>query len=181
MKYIDVTKLKAGMVCGETATLSPFAVVERITINGIFNAFSNLSTHICMVADVGQGVLQWIEMAPPTIRSKPLSEYDNGAWGEHIVFVGDPFAGKSEGDRMRANDWLLHSWSLRINYNIEELFRFWDDTLPDDQSKIVCSDLPRNMYRYMQMDYPHEWDDLCSPYNWQAWDGLYKLDNWRLH
>ena len=164
---LDYDKLKPGMILGVTS-MSPFAITTRITTAGMHNAFNlKIATHIAIVCQE-HGLYYIMEMATPKIRERDINEYDSGClWSNRIVFAAYPFQPWDIVSQKDANDFLLESHRIGVQYNIEELFEFWGIDLPEDHSKIICSDLARNMMRVLKLPYPIEWDKKVSPWDIQ--------------
>jgi hypothetical protein len=167
-KKFDYSKFYPGLVLG-TTDMSPIAMAIRATTAGIQNIFNpNISTHVLAVVKE-HDLLYGIEMAPPRIREIDLNKYEHGPLLNHIVFAAHFIEWDDYKTQDKVNEWLLESHTKGIKYDIIELFKFWDDDIPDDPKKLICSDLIRNMMKFINIKIPIEWNKLCDPYDIQRY------------
>jgi hypothetical protein len=168
MKRFDYSKLYPGVVLG-TTDMSPLGMIIRATTAGVQNTFNpNIATHVLAVVKE-HDLLYGMEMAEPKIREVDLTEYEHSDFGNHVVFAANFIKWDDYKTQEKANAWLLKSHTLGIKYDFIELFRFWDAEIPDDPKKLICSDLIRNMMKYIGINIPIQWLQLCDPYDIQKY------------
>lgn len=155
------------MIIGTTDITSLIGLPIRITTAGWRNAFNpNIATHIAIVCKE-HDLFYFMEMLLPKIHQTDCNTYENGIFGDHVVFSALPFAVDDYDAQEKANKFLLQSHRIGIKYGTEELFKFWDIPVPADKNKLICSELARNMLNYIGVPYPEKWDILVSPYDEQ--------------
>lgn len=171
MKF-NYSKLLPGMIMGTTDTFTTFGAITRATEAGVKNAMNpNIASHIALIVKE-HDLLYVVEMALPKIRQGDLNEYEHNNFGNHAVFVANPFGSDYVTNydlQDQVNKWILRCHMIGIKYNLEELFRFWDVPFHDNSQKLICSELARNMMDNFKLPFPKEWNDLCDPYDIQRY------------
>lgn len=180
IKKINYAALKAGDIIG-TTSFSWFATLAKITTAkwgkkflGIFDPY--FSTHTLVVMENIGGLKYGIEMTWPQIRCVDLHNYENGNFGQHIVFVGRNQAVAQISDKV--NLWLAKSHAQFVKYDWRGVLEFWNIVADDDQ-KWICSELPREMLRTFAIEYPAAWNKEVSPIDWQHWNQLSQINWWK--
>lgn len=174
MKF-NYGNLLPGYIVGTTNLLTSFGSVIRATEAGVKNIMNpNISSHVFLIVKE-HDLLYGVEMAVPKIRMCDLNKYEHGKFGNHAVFVANPFKIiDPEYDynyymQENVNKWILKCHTIGIKYDIEELFKFWDIPVHGSGKKLICSELIRNMLRKFNITYPVWWDDKVSPLDIQKW------------
>lgn len=174
MRKINYDTLRPGYIIGTTMTIHPMAMITKITTAGMKNIFNpNIATH-CLAVCQEHDLLYGMEMTYPKIRQVDLCDYEHCRAGNHIVFIAkipDIFCEK-------ANNFLLESHRRGIKYDIAGLLEFWGLT-NDNKKKLYCSELIRQMFKYIPLYYPKEWDEKVSPYAVQNFTKEYQFKWWK--
>ena len=187
---VDTSIFKPCMivgVSGRSPLVDGFGDIERATVDGIKAVADTAdATHIAVACDLqdGAGVVT-VGMGEFGIERRTLDHYDDGKSDQKIVFVADHPAFADGNKRDFGNAYLRHCYQIHIGYGYLTLLKFWAEPLgikvPDNPARPICSELPRNMLRTLNIPYPAAWDDRCPPAVWQNWDvltylkGYYKI------
>ena len=173
---IKIDKLKVGdIVC--TTSASPIAVAIKIKLWGWRNCFNEkLANHtgiICRRSNYSS-LLYIAEMLSDGLNYTALSEYDHKHPRNHFVFVGrHP---KMDGFRLSKecmiNHFISNAHDAYIKYGYEDLLHFLNSKVKDNPNTLICSELPREVFRDCGITYPKQWDIDCSPKDWQTWVDL---------
>jgi hypothetical protein len=175
---INYHAIRTGDVIGTADTLHAMSCVTRLTCGGLRGLFSTrVSSHI-VVACESHGLMYGMEMGHEKIRMVDLREYEHGRMGNHIVFVGRHID-LPVGLENAVEKWLHRSHELAIKYDHLELLKFLDIPVKDCDHTWICSDLPREMFRHFQLQYPARFNSRVSPYDWQRSDVLNHIHWWR--
>lgn len=184
MRLLDYGKIVPGTIFGSTKLFGAAGSIIRATTAGLKNTFNPwIATHI-FIAVQEHGLLYGIGMEFPRIRIVDLCDYENGILGEHLVFAAVPRELKENRElQEKANWWLLESHRRRVKYDLKELLLFWKITVRDDPEKLICSDLARNMLRFLNIPYPNDWNTKVDPYDHQKYftNTSQLIKYWRHH
>lgn len=162
-----------GDVIGVENTFNPFDMVEKTTIRGLRYIFDkNTACHIAIACDRGAGLLYGCAMDYPRINMENLTEYDHDKNGSHIVFIGRHPALDDPLVRINCNDWLLKTYATHRAYGVAKVLEFWGYKDPNYQKDWDCSDLPCELWKANNIQYPHAWDIKVAPFQEQIWTGL---------
>jgi hypothetical protein len=185
---IDKSLFQPCMIVGVTGRneiLDGFGDIERATVAGLANALNDtIATHIAVCCDLGDGAgLITVGMGAQGIERNSIDHYGDGSQ-EKIVFLGHHPAFNEPDEVSFGNAYLKHCWDVHEGYGYLTLLKFWLEPIgikvPDNANRPICSELPRNMLRSLNIPYPADWDDRCSPWSWQQWktlnfiEGFYK-------
>lgn len=175
---INHSAIRTGDVIGTEDTLHPMSMTTRVTCGGASALFSTrISTHI-VVACESHGLMYGMEMGPRKIRMVDLREYENGRFGNHIVFVGR-HVDMTPDKAFMAWSWLHDAHAKSIKYDHVELLKFLNLPVTDDPDRLICSGLPRELFRAQRLRYDPAFDVKVSPLNWQRSACLRHIHWWK--
>ena len=177
---IRINKLMVGDIIGTTSG-SPLAMIIKARTWGWRKMFSQKhSSHIAVVVDRGHGLLYFAEMLAGGIALTNIQEYNNRAPRQHICFVGrHPTVASSAMKRGIISDQILYLHSRKVKYGFDDLFDYLTESfgihIPDKESTLICSELPRVGFKKADVETPSAWDEKCSPQDWQSWVNLHNM------
>ena len=134
----------------------------------------SLASHIALIA-TEHSLNYTIEMEGDGIEENYIHEWDHGLSGpqDHITFVGRHKAFYNPNLAAAANAYLLDLHARHVKYGFTHIVNFVADTLGihlhDKDNRLICSELPRVIFKQFKIIYPPAWDNLCSPMSWQIW------------
>lgn len=169
---IKVENLRPGDIVGVTSG-SPLATVIKLRTWGWKHAFDQTkASHIAVVVDRGQGLLYLAEMLSNGLDLNEIHEYDHTPPRSHICFVGRLPALDNLELRSKFNAFILEAHARKVKYGFEDLLKFLNIPLKDNQNTWICSELPREDCKKQAITYPNTWDKNCAPADWQRWNVL---------
>jgi len=190
MGKFSINDLHVWDIIGTTRTLSVLSALIRKCEAGIGKMFSpHVASHIIVVGPnwfSGNGItgfeMTWPRiktrsldpLSPPPAAPAPSPQIDvrtprGGvqSFAEHIVFIARAADWtRSLTADTNATTYLRQVWETRTRYDVKALLEKLGIG-NDDDKRMCCSELGREIWKRISIGYPPEWDQGLSPWDMQ--------------